>query len=319
MKKLSKNLSKKVLATLNKDPNFQDVYQLVLNRSKTKPYLVGGKLYRTLVELIYGYPARSVSCDFDFAAEDVRKTKFKKKKFMKADGTVGIEKIPVPYEEGGAVKMHTQSGCSIDLICLPDLADVKAGKLPASMEGYFAAVPLSIQAIAMDLERCEIFGKVGLDSINEKYIWVNNKGTLIQYCNYTGEHPNEYIREKAESIRFGCDSKIPRRKKKNRGYKKQDFFGTFMQVPLGNNWFNVATTAVGGGIVAADTGVTDTFNDEIQYAPAQWIEPTMTTDNTVGLWQQLTEQPAVVDTNNNNDIHPWQMDWNIPPTPQITN
>ncbi len=195
MKKLSKNLSRRVFATLNKDPNFKDAYQMVCNRSKTKPYLVGGKLYRTLIELIYDYPARSHSCDFDFAAVEIIKKKKKKKKrqsFVTHDGTTQYidDADDAPFDghykkrrekspyNGESITMRTDSGAKIDLISIPDLKAVRDGKQPATIEGYLNSVPLSIQAIAMDLDRCEIFGKTGIDSINEKYVWVNNEDVL---------------------------------------------------------------------------------------------------------------------------------------------
>ena len=239
MKKLSKQLGRRVLATLNKDPNFKDVYQMVINRSKTKPYLVGGKLYRTLVEIIYDYPARSHSCDFDFAAEDIRKNKKRKK--IRERGTIdanndffappvisaisAITARPSPYS-GDSVKMRTESGCSIDLICIADLVTKNKIKYPATIEGYFSSVPLSIQAIAMDLDRCEIFGKVGIDSINEKFVWINNKDTLANYCNYKGYTIPSYIRDKTDSIRFACDASIQKIKKakKIKGYTICDNF-----------------------------------------------------------------------------------------------
>jgi len=243
MKRLSKNLSRRVLATLNKDPNFKDAYQMVCNRSKTKPYLVGGKLYRTLIELIYDYPARSHSCDFDFAAVEINKKKKKKKNKRRltsyishdgpqyisvADATDNLSLSGVQYKKkeespynGESITMRTDSGAKIDLISIPDLRAVRDGKHPATIEGYLDSVPLSIQAIAMDLDRCEIFGKTGIDSINEKYVWVNNEDVLNKYVRYKRWKPDQYVKEKADSIKFGCHVNEPKRKKvKNCGYSE---------------------------------------------------------------------------------------------------
>jgi len=221
MKKLSKNLSKRLLTVLNKDPNFKDAYQMVCNRSKTKPYLVGGKLYRTLIELMYDYPARSHSCDFDFAVcEVVKRKRFKEKTISLHDGTFDYIQVPVngTYGNGGSTKMRTREGASIDLIDISGLKAVRAKKQPLSIEGYIGSVPLSVQAIAMDIEKCEVFGKVGLDSLNEKYVWVHNSFTMEQYIKYKGGTVDRYIKKKADSIRFGCPVKPKPKNKIIRGY-----------------------------------------------------------------------------------------------------
>lgn len=209
MKKLSKNLSKRLLTVLNKDANFRDAYQMVCNRSKTKPYLVGGKLYRTLIELTYDYPARSHSCDFDFAANEIRsKKRYKKKKvWNEFNQEYEYKKVATPSRYDGSIEMHTNSGAKIDLISIAELALIKSKKLPLSIEGYLSSVPLSIQAIAMDIDRCEIFGKIGLDSINEKYVWVNNEEVLKEYIKHTGGTADRYLKSKADSIKFGCHVK----------------------------------------------------------------------------------------------------------------
>jgi hypothetical protein len=213
MKKLNKSLSKRVLTVLNKDANFRDAYQMVCNRSITKPYLVGGKLYRTLIELTYDYPARSHSCDFDFAANEIRsKKRYKKKKiYNPLTELYEVKKFAVPSRYDGSINMRTDSGAKIDLIGISGLASVKTKKQPLSIQGYLGCVPLSVQAIAMDVDRCEIFGKIGLDSINEKYVWVNNEEVLKEYIKRVGGTADNYLKTKADSIKFGCHVKTPKR------------------------------------------------------------------------------------------------------------
>jgi hypothetical protein len=215
MKKISKNLSREVLSVLNKDASFKDAHAMVINRANTKPLLVGGKLYRTIVEILYGYPAKSHSCDFDFAAEKVIKKKRKDWYKTPAYGTVlstnaiYISSEPQTPEvnfiyDRDNTHMITLSGAPVDLINIGDLTDVRNKVQPNSIEGYFACVPLSIQAIAMDIERCEIFGKAGIESINEKYVWINNENALETYCKIKNILPKYYLKDKATSIKFGC-------------------------------------------------------------------------------------------------------------------
>ena len=258
MKKANKQLSRKVLDALNKDPNFAEAYQMVCNRAKTKPYLVGGKLYRTMIEIIYDYPARSHSCDFDFAAETVRKRKkeelYTGKLKTITDLMGNVIEVPVKrarprkssYLKGDSVKLRTRHGCKIDLMNIPDLHGIKTGKLSPTIEGYLEAVPLSVQSIAMDIDKCEIFGRVGLDSINEKFIWINNKEVLTEYVALKGWTIDRYVRSKADSIKFFCDRKVaPKPVVAKLKYKKNPFFNTAANnAPV----FFTTTTATGGWV-----------------------------------------------------------------------
>lgn len=244
MKKLNKQLSRRVLKELNRDANFKDVYQMVSNRAKTKPYLVGGKLYRTIIEVMYDYPARSRSADFDFAAEEIRTKKKKRRVRLDIDGTpiepTGAAISPSMYS-GESIKMTSLHGCPIDLINIPDLKGLD-GASP-DINGYLSSVPLSIQSIAMDLEKCIIFGKVGIESINERFVWINNQGALDGLVKHKRwRDGNLYIQDKAKSIRFGWDKKV-RAPKRNNGYKP--YVNTFAEM----NW-NTGQIAIGNGAVA---------------------------------------------------------------------
>jgi len=274
MKKLSKELSKRVLRTLFKDPSFKDVYQIVCNKSKSKPYLVGGKLYRTLIETLYNYPARSHSCDFDFAATDIGK-ELHKEKFYKTieqfDGTVAKVEIQNPYQ-GNSITMRTRSGHKIDLISIRDLSEVREGNLPVSIEGYLKNVPLSIQSIAMDVDRCEIFGKVGADSINEKYVWINNQKAMNDYAKFKGINVDRYVQVKADSIGFNHSSKY-KGKKKDNSYRKNNPNPFFINTI---DWANAGQQYVyiDNGAAAAGNTLQATTGGNIQWR-------TTTTDNTV--------------------------------------
>ena len=267
MKKLNKQLSQRVLRALNKDANFKDVYQMVLNRSKTKPYLVGGKLYRTLVETVYSYPARAHSCDFDFAAEEVIRKK-RKKKIATHDGTYDV--IEVDGYSNESIKMTSQYGCSIDLIDIPSLKGLKGTSLPPTIEGYMESVPLSIQAIAMDLEKCEIFGKVGIDSLNEKFVWINNQKSLNGYAKHKGWRDGQpYLQKKANSFRFGCDEKV-KLPKKNHGYQKyrQPTWGQgqFIDFPTATSTQIIDWTTAAQPLTSTATGAMEWANTFAQTA-----------------------------------------------------
>lgn len=238
-KKLNKQLSKRVYRALYKDSSFKDAYQMVCNKVRSQPYLVGGKLYRTLIETLYNYPARSYSCDFDFAAVDIVKPKGWNKKILTKrvvnfDGTTTTLEIPSPYK-GDSITLRTWNGHKIDLISISDLGEIRNGNLPSSIGGYLGGVPLSIQSLAMDVDRCEIFGKVGIDSINEKYVWINNQAVLDDYAKFKGINADKFLINKAKSISFGYDHNLLKTKCT---YKEARYFPK-PTVPF--NWFDITT------------------------------------------------------------------------------
>lgn len=262
-KMLDKHISKRVLKALYKDNNFADCYQIACNNSKEQPYLVGGKLFRTIIEVIYEHPARASSCDYDFAtASIIKRKKKKKKKIMRGrrDGESlsayiaykerywasngKYKKQKSPYS-GTSRKFKTRNGAQIDIIDISSLEMIKNGSYPASIDGYLRSVPLSIQSLAMNIDRCEIFGSVGIDSINERFIWINSEEGIVNLCKNKGwiDKGYRYVDGKARSIRFRHDVTRPENKKvltvkpKLRYTGTQDFFSITS---------NTATTSTGG-------------------------------------------------------------------------
>ncbi len=170
---------------------------------------------------------------------------------------------------GDSIKMYTESGCKIDLISIPDLHPIASGELPKSIEGYLKSVPLSIQSIAMDLDRCEIFGKVGLDSINEKFVWVNNKASLDNYVEAKGGTHDRYIATKADSIKFHHDAKkIPKKNNTYRKFKKTPSpWAVNTVASMWNNAFNQVTMGQVGQTLGTNPA------GEIQWQEAPVIPP----------------------------------------------
>ncbi len=263
---LDKHISKRVLKALYKDNNFTDCYQIACNNSKQQPYLVGGKLFRTIIEVIYEHPARASSCDYDFATASIIKRKKRKKKLLRGrrDGEslsgymrykesywasnkkYGYGKEKSPYS-GTSRKFKTRNGSRIDIIDIPSLEMIKNGSYPASIDGYLRSVPLSIQSLAMNIDRCEIFGSVGLDSINERFIWINSEEGIHNLCKNKGwiDKGYNYVNGKAKSIRFRHDVTLPKQKKIKTVNPVLKYTGTQDFFSITSNTA-ISTTSTGG-------------------------------------------------------------------------
>ena len=276
MKKLDKSICREVLKRLGSNRSFEDSMAFAKEKSLTKPYFVGGKLYRTLVEILFEHPARSGTADYDWATEKaVPKSKripsSNEVKFignfenLRAGGFKPVKKLKEVSKgcyckvchsarrvsatqkySGDSYVRRSKFGAKFDLIDINSLKDVEG----ISIEGYLAAVPLSIQSIAMDVEKLQIFGTRGIESIIERYVGINNLESLLGYAANKRINPNKYIENKAKSLRFLSEKFIAQfadghlelngRPKQGTTLKATDFGGGINFVPSSAD--NIATT-----------------------------------------------------------------------------
>lgn len=128
-------------------------------------HLVGGGLYRPLIHDVYGVPLKD--CDLDFVAVDI-----------------ALEKLPVTWGVQQHIPNESPAGCT----CWEMSADgtifhlgllrhhaaiIQTGAEP-SISAYLEGVPLSIYSIAYDISKGKLIGEVGIRSIAERAIWINN-------------------------------------------------------------------------------------------------------------------------------------------------
>lgn len=190
------------LNNIMSQPNFSECIKLARKAAGDgKLYLAGGKLYRSLIEVIYGTDAKSNKCDFDFITTSIHAVDLK-------DGwQLNLKKGKEPYVDANGNQrsshfINEEYGSEMDIVYIPTIIQVKEGELPNSIDGYFASVPLDIQAIAVDTDTAELLGQVGQLAILERLVKVNNKRSLKDYCDFKYMNYEAYIRKKAESVNF---------------------------------------------------------------------------------------------------------------------
>lgn len=186
-------------------PDYKNAVDCARKNSKDggKFYAVGGTIYRALAEAVHGRSAGlTESTDLDFVLLEPG------------------ERIAPPMQHwwqlvypvsqsssfGSANRQsrayHTQK-VKYDMVAIDDVWKRLDANRHASLIGqriinaYFAVVPLSIQAIALDVDRREIFGPAAIQDILNGVVTWNNKEALGP------KHtPNEYIAAKASSMGF---------------------------------------------------------------------------------------------------------------------
>lgn len=179
-------------------------------------YLVGGKVYRTLVKITYGYDPGSYDCDWDFLIEHIE-----------TDALIAHprvwKRVPGSYYGTNSVNyLHVPTNRKVDFISMRDIKNqldeyqaeqllkdpdwdpyingyTYAAGLP-KLDHYFQAVPLSIQAMAINLHSDKVkYTEEAMDNVKKQALTWNNKGMLAKK-----HRPQQYIEEKANSLLFSA-------------------------------------------------------------------------------------------------------------------
>ncbi len=132
----------------------------VRKNSQGKTWLIGSGVYKTLLNALYGC-AYSIK-DWDFITEMITAP------IKLGDGWIATE------TKHGNPKLK-KGDFVIDLIALDNIHSIKERNIEPNINNYLSGTPLTIQSIAFDVNRNELLGEVGIQSILTKTVGVNNK------------------------------------------------------------------------------------------------------------------------------------------------
>lgn len=185
------DLSPYLIKSLQKDFNFREALEIVKqNANSGKIWLVGGSVFRPLVEEIYHFKKKE-DYDFDFIVETIKKS----------------EDLQIPRGWNLKKTQHgsprlLKKGKQIDFWPL-DEAILHSDKLRLSkmsssekLESYFKRVPLNIQAIAYDTIEKKVLGETGIKAIADKKIEINNLNECRNFCKSRKISIRNFIRSK---------------------------------------------------------------------------------------------------------------------------
>lgn len=188
-----KVLAKKLNAYLFSLPSFREALRMVKRNSEGRIWLTGGGVSRSLAYLLYG--TKPEKTDFDFI----------------------VDKIRLPYSLEGSWEVVTNKYGSpkftkwgkrrskelvIDMFPLKRIHSIIRRKLNPSIKNYLTGTPLTIQSLAYDIERNKLYGKVGLRSLAQQSIAVNNLEQFRYRAMLRGITGNEMLKKTAESMKF---------------------------------------------------------------------------------------------------------------------
>ncbi len=195
MKLKKEHLSKVYEGLAEKDESFQ--YALKLVRANTNGgniWVIGSQVYKNLINHYWGLPPNHYNKslkDYDFLIESPQ------------------EEIRLPFfwrktiNNFGNPKFHQIFGrMKIDFVPLDKVHSVNERRVSPSIENYLAGVPLNIHSIVYDTKNQTIEGEVGIQSLEQKIVRVNNLQMAEDTARRYNITINELIKKIAEKLSF---------------------------------------------------------------------------------------------------------------------
>lgn len=189
--------------------------------SKGSLYLAGGKLYRTIAEVLYGGDFGSVGADWDFVSLDTATSQLYNSPFWNITRGPGISLVSLKFNTNGSTAKIGQNlqlnrswrfeytgnlKLSIDVVAIEDI--ISGG----SIIDYLDSVPLSIQALALVIRSTinpvvngTLIGK-GEVALRDKVVHWNNQAKLKPL---PAQSPDLYFTNKLASLPGFMDGRNP--------------------------------------------------------------------------------------------------------------
>lgn len=168
---------------------FGEALSIIKANSFGNVWLIGGMVYRTIANQLYGTPRPNV--DFDFIIEK----------------SVSINDFNLPqgwnvgYNHFGNPKLIGPAQ-DIDFVPLENVYSIKHRNLVPSIDAYLTGAPLNIQSIAFDVQNKTIVGDIGMKALTQRIVEIND----IYYAKYASEEKGtslrEYISKYAKELNF---------------------------------------------------------------------------------------------------------------------
>jgi len=190
MKLTKKSLLMIVKEKILRDESFTDALEITRKNSFGKIWLIGGALYKTLVQGLYR--TGKTTKDFDLIVEKARKQLVLPAGWQRNKNRFGNPKF-------------FNGELEIDFIPLEEIYYIKKNKLEPRIENFLAGVPLNIHFLVYDILDDRIFGDVGIKALEEKVVRVYN----LKMANYCARKYNKtvdtMVKEKARDLGFKAD------------------------------------------------------------------------------------------------------------------
>ncbi len=167
-------------------PEWALVQELISRACSGKTYLVGGAVCRAIAHVWHNTPLPKH--DWDVIAEKVNTTK------AGAGWQLGVNKFGNPKLARGKTE--------VDIMPLNNIRSILRRKLEPNIENYLSGTPVTVQAVAYDLQTKQIIGDIGINALREGTVAVNNAEELACEAERKKITPDALLKKKAESMGF---------------------------------------------------------------------------------------------------------------------
>jgi hypothetical protein len=202
------SLVDKVIQRLSSHKDYEEAIKTIRKNSYGQVYLVGGKIYRTVSEIVHGIECGAKDADWDALCMGEVKVTY---------CPPGWGSMPPKLPNSMALAKRVGNGYAVSFGAynrrrryVPpgkqhkiDLIGIKDVPGDGTLQSYFDIVPLDIQRMALDLEGRALHGTRAMDAIRRKMVKVNNSEGCLP-----GLQIKPYIARKAQSLGFTYEGQV---------------------------------------------------------------------------------------------------------------
>jgi len=175
------------LKVANTYPEFKEAVEIIKNNSEGRAWLIGGFVCRSIIQELYGVPM-SEDVDLDFIVEKA---------------------VPINVPDGWKIEQNSYGNpkligptYEIDYIPLSNLHSIIRRNLEPTIENFLTGTPLNVQSIAFDITNNKVVGDIGIKSIKERVIAINDLEQAKHRAEKKGVNPNDLVTDIAEQFNF---------------------------------------------------------------------------------------------------------------------
>ncbi|MDX1535898.1 MAG: hypothetical protein R3346_04025 [Candidatus Spechtbacterales bacterium] len=183
--KNKKDLEKIIKKRVINDNQYQKALTITRENSIGKVWLIGSLIYKTLANELWGCELSPK--DFDFIVESIKKPLFLPKEWRAELNTHGNPKL-------------SNGNIEIDLISISNIHSIKERGLSPNISNYLSGVPLSVHSIAYDVLKDKLIGDIGIKSLLNGEISINNESEYEHAKNIYGYR--QFIERYAKELGF---------------------------------------------------------------------------------------------------------------------
>lgn len=193
MKLNNKELENILDKKLSEDVNFKRVSMIVRANSFSEDiWLIGGKVYQTLANEIYG--VQGSSKDYDFIVKNPVPSVSCPPNWKMEVSTLGCPRMIQHSED-----------LFIDFIPLTEIYSIKKRFLEPTINSFLSGTPLDIQSMAYNLKTKTIEGDLGIRSLENRTVKINNLEMAKDYSIMKKIEINNYLSNIAKNINFKAE------------------------------------------------------------------------------------------------------------------